>query len=386
MLPQPVTFKPATFQLAPDPWETAFSLWLASRPSAHTRRAYHKAWQLFLDFTHKQPPEIGRADVAAWIDFLRLQGLSPETIHQRLAALSSFYTYTMRTYTTVDLAGREQPLHTFNPAAAVPHPKTAPYGKARYLTADEARALLAAIPRHTLQGKRDYALFLAYLATGRRNSEIRLLRWCDFEFGSISIDKTLPEGKVFYRWTGKGKLRRDECPLILWDAIQSYLHAANRLSKGAGPLRPLPTDYIFIPLNDHASRFPCAKSEPLTANRPLSPRMLDRLVKKYARLASLDPDKITVHTLRHTAAMLRKQAGDDLESISSFLGHSTLAITQIYLHSVEGRHDDTWLKVADLLGLTTPLPLGRAGVGRRGGGVKRLPRRPSLQTEYSRDS
>lgn len=380
-----LTLAPPSLQLSTDPWSCAFDLWLASRPSAHTRRAYRTAWELFHAFTSKHPADVGRLDVTAWVDHLRLQGLSPETIHQRLAALSSFYTFVTHTYTTVDPAGREQPLHTFNPALAVPHPKTAPYGKAHYLTADQARTFLLAIPRHTLQGQRDYALFLAYLLTGRRNSEIRLLRWLDFEFSSLSNDKTLAEGKVFYRWTGKGKHRRDECPLLLWQAIQSYLLAANRLKTIQ------PTDYLFTPLNHNASRLPSAhpptsettpqESSPSISihprssavQSPLSARSLDKLVKKYARLAALDPDHITVHTLRHTAAMLRKQAGDDLQSISAFLGHSTLAITQIYLHTVEGHADSSWLKVADLLGLpasASPLPDHQTRPPRR------LPRRP----------
>ncbi len=46
-----------------------------------------------------------------------------------------------------------------------------------------------------------------------------------------------------------------------------------------------------------------------------------------------------------TAALLRKEAGDDLHTISSFLGHSNLSITQIYLHKIENHQDTSWLKV-----------------------------------------
>jgi integrase len=49
--------------------------------------------------------------------------------------------------------------------------------------------------------------------------------------------------------------------------------------------------------------------------------------------------------------MLRKQAGDDIEQISAFLGHSSLSITAVYLHRLEGRADVSWAKVAALLGL-----------------------------------
>ena len=79
--------------------------------------------------------------------------------------------------------------------------------------------------------------------------------------------------------------------------------------------------------------------------------MINKLVKRYAYRAGLDPRRITVHTLRHTAAMLRKQAGEDVEAISRFLNHSNLSITQIYLHQVEGATDTGWQKVEALLGL-----------------------------------
>jgi site-specific recombinase XerD len=267
-------------------------------------------------------------------------------------------------------SGQEQPLHHFNPANAVPRPRIVPFHKARYLTADQARAFLRAIPRDILQGLRDYALFLAYLATGRRNSEIRLLRWGDLEVefsqaGTWDLTQSNPESteidrapaRVYYRWIGKGKSRRDQCPLPVYYAILDFLSASKRLEN----IRP--EEFIFTPLNDHASRFPHCKVMVYSGARlfsqdgePISARMVNSLVKKYARRAGLDPKRLTVHTLRHTAAMLRKEAGESLESISSFLGHSNISTTQIYLHSVAGRQDIAWQRVSELLGLDDDYP------------------------------
>ena len=113
---------------------------------------------------------------------------------------------------------------------------------------EQASAFLHTIPRRTLQGSRNYSLFLAYLATGRRNAEIRHLRWCDFENkNGMTSDGN---GKVFYRWSGKGKDRRDECPMLLWNAILGFLKSAGRLNTIQSE------DYIFTALNDNASRLP----------------------------------------------------------------------------------------------------------------------------------
>jgi len=361
----PLTPAPALpFTLAPtrpispaQEWSSAFDLWLASHPSPHTRRAYRKAWDLFFAFTSRSPWEISKSDVARWIEYQRVQHLSPETIQQRLAALSSFYTYVTQIYTSLTSDGREQPLHFFNPVKAVPRPRTSPYNKARYLNVDQARAFLHAIPRYTLQGMRDYALFLTYLATGRRNSEIRTLRYGDFDFEKFPNSGfgrgIRGEDRIWFRWNGKGRQRRDELPLSVWTAILDFLKSSDRLDSIS------PTEYIFIPLNQNARHLPNVKRKLPSPDRRgaggevhLSSQMVGRLLKKYIRLAGLNPQGITVHTLRHTAAMLRKEAGDDLQSISSFLAHSSLAVTQIYLHQVKGRQDTTWLKVEALLGIS----------------------------------
>ncbi len=48
---------------------------------------------------------------------------------------------------------------------------------------------------------------------------------------------------------------------------------------------------------------------------------------------SLRGKHVTMHTLRHTAAMRLLHAGTDIAVIALWLGHEQLATTQIYLHA-----------------------------------------------------
>ena len=73
-------------------WTQAYDLWLESRRSSNTRRAYRMAWESTLDSTSKLPWEISKSDVALWVNQLRADRLSPAIIHQRMAAVMSFYT------------------------------------------------------------------------------------------------------------------------------------------------------------------------------------------------------------------------------------------------------------------------------------------------------
>lgn len=319
-------------------WADAFEMWMNSLRSDNTRRAYRKAWDLLLAFTGKNPWVISKVDVGRWVEGMRLQKLSECTVQQRLAAISSFYSFVMDDYRFTRPDGREVTLYGTNPASGKSlRKKIDPYGKANYLDAPEARALLRAIRRDTVQGLRDYALFLTYLFTGRRNSEVRTLRW-----GDIAVTG----GRAWYRWSGKGKAnQRYELAMPAWEAIKAYLRAAGRLESMQ------PNDFIFTALTDRATRLPNVNKASYTQHQALSMREVGRLLKKYCRKAGLDPQKVHVHTLRHTAAMLRKEAGDDVEAISNFLAHSSLAVTQIYLHTVEGQKDESWAKVESLLGL-----------------------------------
>ena len=86
---------------------------------------------------------------------------------------------------------------------------------------------------------------------------------------------------------------------------------------------------------------PATRDEPLFPTRTgtrLSRDAVEHRLKIHLHTAaascpSIDGKHITMHTLRHTAAMRLLLAGNDITVIALWLGHEQITTTQIYLHA-----------------------------------------------------
>jgi integrase len=72
-------------------------------------------------------------------------------------------------------------------------------------------------------------------------------------------------------------------------------------------------------------------------------------LRRYLKAAGLP--LAGVHIFRHSAAKLRRDAGESIENVSRFLDHSSLQVTSIYLRRLEGEADGSWGKVAAAIGI-----------------------------------
>ena len=303
---------PALQSGTPTAWEQAVYAFLVEKRSrsGSTRTVESYARMLWPFFRVTTPDRVRSSDVLAYAHGIGLSGRTPSsaTVGARIACLSSFYRFTIR-----------MGLLTANPCDALERPRTVP-SVARGYNADEVRRLLAVIP-DTVRGRRDRAILLVLVLTGRRRAEVIGLR-----AGDISI-----EGEtVFYSYRGKGGKRgRRELPYPGYAAICRTLADAGT---------ELTTIYPEASLWQ-AGAGPGGISSGAFYGR----------FRRHLAAASLTPTGL--HVLRHTAAKLRRDAGASVEAVSAFLDHSSLAVTTVYLRRLEGETDRTWPDVALAIGV-----------------------------------
>ena len=220
----------------------------------------------------------------------------------------------------MDVDGNEYRLREDNPAEGCKGPKIQQYGHAMCLDREQAAALLQAIETTNLVGKRNKALFAGYMLLGLRSSELRQLKYEDIEMHL--------EGITMHYMGKGGRSQVKEIYPPVYQAIMAFADAENRYEG-----------FVF-----HAY-----DSSGKPAERPIGDQTVRDALKYYARRAGLRTQGLRVHSLRHTAAVLRKEAGDSDEAIQKFLKHGNVATTRIYLQHLKPDPDKTWMTVAEML-------------------------------------
>src|SRR5712691_12492008 len=158
------------------PWDEAIYAFLAEklRRSGSRRTVEGYSRMLFPLFARlgKTPDQVTPPDVLGFAHGIGLSGRGPSstTVGARVACLSSFYRFLIR----MNLA-------TFNPCDALERPRSVTAPATGY-SAAEVRRLLAVLPG-TVRGRRDRAILLTLLLTGRRRSEVMNLK-----AGDLSIE------------------------------------------------------------------------------------------------------------------------------------------------------------------------------------------------------
>lgn len=270
--------------------------------SRHTVAGYRDTFRLLIRYAsarHGKPPvrlavEDIDADLVA--DFLvhgeTARGNCARSRNTRLAAIRSFFRYVAMTDPT-------RLLHCQR-ILAMPN-KRYVRRAVTFLDASEIAALLAAPDRTTWTGRRDHALLLLALQTGLRASELVNLRCGDVVLGTGAHIRCMGKG----RKERSTPLRRDTAKLL-----KAWI--------GDG--------------DDKRPLFPSLRGGRLSRDA------LEHLVRKHCLTASrtcptIASKRVTPHTLRHSTAMDLLHHGVDQAVIALWLGHESVATTQIYIHA-----------------------------------------------------
>src|SRR5439155_21442316 len=234
-------------------------IWLASRKSARTRRAYRNDVTHFMRTLNiRTPDELRRVDhraVMAWERLMREeQGSQASTVRRRLAALSSLFAHLVK-FDVVEM----------NPVRDVARPVVnRREGMTLAFSQKQARSILDAPDLDTVLGVRDRAMLAVGLQVGFRRAEIASLKVGDFH-----MNRGFDSLKVVRKGGKKGSLAIHPQAA---QRIRDYLDLAGHGDDIEGPL--------FRPVRDNRKG--------LDERRFLHPDVIDRTLRKYARHIGLE--------------------------------------------------------------------------------------------------
>lgn len=260
-----------------------------------TKETYRKALNQFFYWRDSSGSDGGtRAEILAYKNFL-MDNYAAATVSAYLTAVRSFYRWLE--------AEKVFP----NIAAGIKGAKSAKGYRKDTLTKAQAKAILEGIDRSTNSGRRDYALVNLLLRTGLRTIEAERANMEDIRQEA---------GQALLYIQGKGRDSKDDFIILTpatLDPIREYIAATG----GRKPQQPIFTS--------ESHRNP---------GKRLTTRSISRIVKNTLRNAGIDSDRITAHSLRHTAITFSLLNGATLQEAQAMARHSNIQTTLVYAHNL----------------------------------------------------
>lgn len=163
------------------------------------------------------------------------------------------------------------------------------------------------ISRATEQGKRLFAMYTLAVNAGLRTIEISRANVRDLEVRNGRA--------VLYVW-GKGHTEADaKKPLApeVYAAIRDYLDSRSD--------RPTANSPLFVSTGNRSG------------GKRIAETTISRMLKQAMQAAGFNSDRITAHTLRHTAGTNVQEITGNLYITQKYMRHANPATTEIYLHN-----------------------------------------------------
>lgn len=252
--------------------------------------------QLFAFFAARGITQPTREDILSYRDELKASGHKPTTVQNYITAARLFFQWL------------EQERIYPNVAAHIKGAKLDKEHKKDYLTSRQVKTILGKVDRSSLQGLRDYAV-LALMITGG-------LRTIEVSRADVGDLRAAGDNTVLYI-QGKGRDEKTEYVKIdakVEEALRDYLKARGSAAQ---------TEPLFASLSNNSK------------GQRMSTRSISGIVKGHLQAAGFDSEKLTAHSLRHTAVTLSLLAGKNLAEVQQFARHANIATTQIYNHALD---------------------------------------------------
>lgn len=275
--------------------------------SPKTLETYRRAIkQFFVYVTENGIARPQREDIIAYRDYLALEH-KPTTVQSYLAAVKLFFKWT-----------ESEGLYP-NVADRVKGAKLDLEHKRDYLTSKQTLKLLENIDRTTLKGLRDYAILSLMVTTGLRTISVARANVGDIRAAGDAV-------ALYYQ--GKGHQEKANYVKLaepVEEAIRAYLQARGTAS-GEEPL------FTSIANRNGGER--------------MTTRSISRVAKENLVAAGLESDRLTAHSLRHTAATLNILNGGTVEETQQLLDHANINTTLIYSHALERARNESENRIA----------------------------------------